>query len=332
MHRRDALPSSEEAPLALNERDGNPDTGYELVPYRMRRRVHHIQARKAWEDTDTWRAATVIDESDGVVILAVGDWETRDHVPDGPPAWVNERWKVMAFPSERGNVIPTGLDADGSIFERGNAGRLQFVGIETAGEPAPDEDLLWCTLRHFDDIDRLLIAPRADMRYITDLAEVMTTSATWGEVRKNASRDLYEEIMIRSGRGSLEEFVALAEEVAPLCGYEAELAKEYERRDHSLVPADDEPFDPEAVEGWIIGDWPPMIEAIMDRILPKDLADRHGHRIRTVINGDYLHIPAEHAGPVIKSLRESGFRCRRDRVPFIRDMFRFEEMPAVFRR
>lgn len=315
--------------MDITDPAARPDTGFELIRFELTPLQHYIQARKAVEDTDGWRAVTVIDEEDGVVTLAVGDWTTHEQLPPGQPMWITERRGVIAVPSERGNVFSTGYGREGTIFETADADKLHFATIKATERPAPEQDLLWTTLRGLDDIDRLLIAPRTDMRYILDVVDVMTTSTTWGDVKKKATRELYEEILVRSGRGSLDEYLAIAQDVAPVRGYEAELAKEYERRGYSSMPADHEPFDAEEVEGYIIGDWPQMVETIMERLIPRELAQRHGQLVHTVISGDYLHIPAEHAGPVVADLRDLGYRCFRDPAPFIRDMFRFEDLPPV---
>lgn len=306
----------------------HPDTGFEVTRFTLDPIAHYIQARKAVEDSEAWRAATVVDAGDDTVTLAVGDWTTHEHLPPGQPLWISERRSVIAVPSESGNVFSTGYGREGSIFEIADADRLHFGTIRRIEHPDPEHDLLWTTLRGIDDIDRLLIAPRTDMRYITDVVEVMTSCTTWGEVREAASRDLYEELLIRAGRGSLEEYLAIAEGVAPVRGYEAELAKDYATRDHSSTPNDDEPFSAEDIEGYMCLDWPPTVPSIMHRIIPTDIAHTHGRPYRTVINGDYLDIDAEQAGPVITELRARGYRCYRDRVPFIKDMFRMDDLPG----
>lgn len=107
-----------------------------------------IQARKAWEDNETWAAGTLLAFGDKVATIAFGDEKGPALVAGlrvGGPVWVTERWGVLAFADEDGNAIairPLDELRD-SIFTRIGHERLRFVAVRLVGdsEEKPKEGL-----------------------------------------------------------------------------------------------------------------------------------------------------------------------------------------------
>jgi hypothetical protein len=116
-----------------------------VARYEVTGNPHPIQARKAWEDNDTWMAGTLLGFEDGVATVAFGDGEAPAAVTGlriGGPVWVTERWGVLAFADEDGNAVAIRPveEMDDSIFTRIGHGRLRFVTIRLAGTPQEDPE------------------------------------------------------------------------------------------------------------------------------------------------------------------------------------------------
>lgn len=132
----------------------NSDSSPHRVSYHRGHTVHHIQARLAWEDHETWERVTVLrvhpplivveDEGGGVRHYeGVEAGHVGQAANDGnTTALVTERWGIIAFESEHGQVIrnPTAEHAEpGSIWAPSDADRLRFVSIvRVAGEEPTD--------------------------------------------------------------------------------------------------------------------------------------------------------------------------------------------------
>jgi hypothetical protein len=118
--------------------------------------VHHIQARLAWEDTETWEPATVIRVHPPLITIRDSGGEIRvyrsaeaGHVGqaanDGTRSvHITERWRILAVVSETGQVIAvpqTEPREPGSIFVLSGAEELRFVSIARVeeGDLEPDE-------------------------------------------------------------------------------------------------------------------------------------------------------------------------------------------------
>jgi hypothetical protein len=121
---------------AMNDRSLRR-TRPEVSRYRLGNNVHFIQARKAWEDTDTWRMMMLLDQDDDLVTVAE---PTATNI-DETPVWITERWRVLAVPSDPGNVFRINEAKEGSIFQLTNADTLRFYTItDLKDEPVGDPD------------------------------------------------------------------------------------------------------------------------------------------------------------------------------------------------
>ncbi len=117
----------------MSRRNGGRPEG--IVRFRRRGNPHFIQARKAWEDEDTWIAGVAISNSDGLVEVAF--LPDGADLPLGRPVWITERWGVLAFVHAEGNAIACKEDADmpRSVFALAGADRLMFKSVTRVEEP-----------------------------------------------------------------------------------------------------------------------------------------------------------------------------------------------------
>ena len=308
---------------AMNDRSLRR-TKPEVSRYRLGNNVHFIQARKAWEDTDTWLMMMLLDQDDDLVTVA----EPTAANIDETPVWITERWRVLAVPSDPGNVFRINEARDGSIFQLTAADTLRFYTItDLKDEPVGDPELVYATLVGLDGIERFLIAPRATMEDVARVVQVVTTSRTWGEVRENASAELYQELLNRAGYGTLEDYLVGVEEGTPIPGHAAAATEDYEDLGYDRPPDDDEPFHASMIDSYMCGDFPPMVEHIMESFLPRRIVRDYGRSYETSINGSFVEIDPAHADEVIAALEVRGHTCTEDSEIFIADMFRWEDVP-----
>lgn len=55
------------------------------------------------------------------------------------------------------------------------------------------------------------------------------------------------------------------------------------------------------------GDYPPWLQAEMDRVIPYDLLQRYGKSEQTFVSGDFWNIPKANIEPLVAELRALGF-------------------------
>ena len=106
--------------------------------------VHHIQARLAWEDTETWESATVTRVEGSIVTVRHSDGGERNYraahagyVAEAAneartSVFLTERWRILAFASEDGQI--RGIRAPeecepGSIWNLAQSPNLRFVSV-----------------------------------------------------------------------------------------------------------------------------------------------------------------------------------------------------------
>ncbi len=124
------------------------------VKYHRGQAVHHIQARLACEDHETWERVKVLRVDQPLIVVEDESGETRHYegaeagfigqaVNDGQTkAFVTERWGIIAVESEQGQVIrnPNAEHTEpGSIWVLSDADRLRFVSaVRVPGEDDSD--------------------------------------------------------------------------------------------------------------------------------------------------------------------------------------------------
>lgn len=300
--------------------------------YRPGRQVHWIQARKATEDHESWQEG-LVRQIDGPVITVV--LEGHDHPAHFESAgarllagsgidrvWVSERWSVLAYPDQDGNVIgiqPPGKNPE-SIFDRAGTQRLRYVSI-TRTEPV---EYVYATVTGIDGNDYFFVLPRPDAEDVADIMRIMNSCQTWGEVRRAASLERYKEILGVAGYGSLEEYVEHIFVGRPIPGALEAAAREWEEKNWERgLPADDDPFDPMEIDAYHSGDYPPTFEFLQNICLPEDLLREFGERYETSINGTFATIPPEKGPEVVVELEGRGHPCVEETDLFRRSMVRW---------
>lgn len=131
----------------------NSDSNRHPVSYHRGHTVHPIQARLAWEDSETWEWVTVLRVHPPLIVVEdeagiLRHYESieAEHVGqaanDGnATALITERWGIIAVQSEYGQVIrnPNAEHGEpGSIWTLLDADRLRFVSVArvTGEEPS----------------------------------------------------------------------------------------------------------------------------------------------------------------------------------------------------
>jgi hypothetical protein len=267
-----------------------------VAQYELTGNPHPIQARKAWEDNETWMAGTLLGIKDRVATVAyidggdVGgdstDREQENGLSIGGRVWVTERWGVLAFADEDGNAIAIrSLDELGdSIFGRIGAVRLRFVSAKLVAESpeAPREEVIefvYGNVTARDGVTRFGIVPRAVAEDTAQFVGVVNSCTSWGEVREMASEDHYSELLTRAGR------------------------------DEGDPPGDGDVFDPNGTESMRSVEYPMTPYAAHELFLPGDIQDRYGEWGERFLEGSVLWIPVKNGAAVVAELRRRGHTC-----------------------
>lgn len=198
---------------------------------------------------------------------------------------------------------------------------------ESDDQVDPEMDLVYTTLRGLDDVDRFEIAPKDVMEYAAQVINVATSCTTWGEVREMATSEIYQEFLDRAGYGGIDGYLNHVGEGKAIRGHEAMAMDKYFHMDFDSLPPDDAEFLIEDVDGYMVGDFPPMSGYAQTMCLPADVLDEYGERYETTLNGTFTDIPAHNAEAVLATLRSRGYRCEENRGLFVTEMFRFEDLP-----
>ncbi|MBY6350823.1 MULTISPECIES: hypothetical protein [Rhodococcoides] len=127
--------------------------------------------------------------------------------------------------------------------------------------------------------DALIFIPRARAE---QLASLRSDFATWGDAKRCLGPDAWAVVV--------EQFAA----------------------GESEVPADDEPYDLDAVPGHADGDWPAWPARDMLRDVPASVCEMFGRVEGSVHNGSYLHLNLVDEDKILEALRSHGWTCTRD--------------------
>ncbi|MBY6366544.1 hypothetical protein [Rhodococcoides corynebacterioides] len=132
----------------------------------------------------------------------------------------------------------------------------------------------------YGDVDGaliLILKERAEQ-----LSILRSDFATWGDAKRNLSPDTWAGVVERFDAGEAD------------------------------VPADDEPYDLDAVPGHADGDWPAWPARDMLRDVPTSVREKFGRVEDSVHNGSYLHLDAADEDEILEALRRHGWTCTRD--------------------
>ena len=77
-------------------------------------------------------------------------------------------------------------------------------------------------------------------------------------------------------------------------------------------PADDAPFAADEIPGFKDGDWPEWLHQEMLEWMPRDLITKFGTVEDSVLNGQFLSVPADAGEALARELERRGWSCLRD--------------------
>lgn len=128
------------------------------------------------------------------------------------------------------------------------------------------------------DNSSVVFALRYRAEYVAHIWKALNESKTWGELRRNLPTDEWED-----------HFQAHFDD------YEEE------------VPGDDEPFECDDAPGRMDGDYPAWLEQEQLDWFPRELIEKYGGDVsNSVLNGEYLELPAHKAQEIAEDLRAMG--------------------------
>lgn len=173
---------------------------------------------------------------------------------------------------------------------------------ETANEvPEPSKgEMVWTVTSVGGGDSTLVVFLRTTLDYWLERVSVLGCS-TWGELRKTASPEVFQEIL------DLYDFEAPEDDEADLDEEEASESGDETREAEPRPPADDDAFSCEEIPSFIACDWPPDVFALVEEDLPEEVLEAYAERYETVMNGSYAEIPADHCDAVLARLATLGF-------------------------
>jgi hypothetical protein len=123
-----------------------------------------------------------------------------------------------------------------------------------------------------------VFAERGRAEYVAHIYKALQDSKTWGELRRNLPDGEW-----------VDHFQVYFDD------HEEE------------IPADDELFDAEEAPGYAEGHYPAWVAQEQLYWFPKELIDKYGGDVDTsVLNGDFLELPADKAEQIADELRAMG--------------------------
>ena len=170
----------------------------------------------------------------------------------------------------------------------------------------PKESDMVCGTYH----DNFILIPRTEALRLASIHDAIysSTGSTWGEFREKLSPKDWQDVLTRL------EYQTLAE-------YRAE--EGFETDDEALdayrslplgerMPIDSDKFESDWLPGLTDGDWPewPAQEAL--RWVPRDIKQRFGKSVSSVINGPFLTLDPSRASEIVAAMEELGYACERD--------------------
>jgi hypothetical protein len=196
-----------------------------------------------------------------------------------PSDWVSRR--------RRGNRIEFRLLAHGRAIVTGEIpARVRGMGSWTpqergAGPPTLPGAIVIGTVEN-DGLEVVMI-PQQEAESLAQLHRALNRAATWGEFKRLAPREHYEDAVSRWMDSNDEE-----------------------------EPASDQPFDPHDIPGRDDGDWPAWPAQDMLAWVPEEVQARFGRSHASVLNGAWLSLTGEAIDEIVASMERLGYRCRRD--------------------
>ncbi len=139
-----------------------------------------------------------------------------------------------------------------------------------------------------DDADSVVFAERSRAERAAQTADAIERSTTWGEFKTSLPQGEWESYFLEHFGDSEED-----------------------------PPGDDEPLESEDVPGHEDGDYPEWLARAQLEWFPPELIEKHGGVVdASVLNGDFLELPADSAERVAEGLRALGHTVARTELDF----------------
>jgi hypothetical protein len=196
-----------------------------------------------------------------------------------PLAWVGRR--------RRGNRLEFHLLARGRAIVTGTVPAwVRGMGPWTpvprqVGPPSLPGAIVIGTVEN-DGLEVVMI-PQHEAMSLARLHHAMDRATTWGEFKRLAPPEHYEDAVRRWMDSNEEE-----------------------------EPAADQPFDAYDIPGRGDGDWPSWPAQDMLAWVPDEIQARFGRSQASVLNGSWLSLPGESIDEIAAAMKRLGYRCRRD--------------------
>jgi hypothetical protein len=162
--------------------------------------------------------------------------------------------------------------------------------------------------------DNLIFLPRPVAEQLRELNGALN-SATWGELRRDASVEIYAEVLGQAGYGDLEEFLSSLDVGKPVPGARTEVLRTYAEKQGDPLPQDDDAFDPDRdLSSYADGDFPPAPQLLMMEYLPNDVIEKFGNVYDTNFNGTFVDFDKDQQTEIVSALEKRGFSCSEDQT------------------
>ncbi|OZC49293.1 hypothetical protein CH289_17295 [Rhodococcus sp. RS1C4] len=115
-----------------------------------------------------------------------------------------------------------------------------------------------------------------------ELVLLHTGIATWGEAKVQLSPDRWEQITEKLADAEIE------------------------------VPEADQLFVLDDVPGHQDGDWPEWPAQLMLTLVPSSIAEKHGRKVDSTLNGQFLELDAGDEEKIVVEMNAAGFTCTRN--------------------
>jgi len=130
--------------------------------------------------------------------------------------------------------------------------------------------------------DMLVLLPKSTADYLVATLHAIHFSRTWGEFKKSAPAEAYQEVV--------------------------EILEENDEEE----PPPRNLFDSDDIFDFTDGDWPEWPAQLMLGYIPEEIRQAYGIIQVSTLNGPFLEINPTREKEVIKALEERGFTCLKD--------------------
>lgn len=156
--------------------------------------------------------------------------------------------------------------------------------------------------------DNFVLIPRSEALRLARVHYAIQSSATWGEFKANLPTEEWQDILSSLAYPTLAEY---REEE----GFETDEAALESYKSLPLgdrMPVDSDKFLSEWLPGFTDGDWPEWPAQQAQNWVPREIQQRFGSSVSSVLNGPFLTLDPSRANEIVAAMQELGYVCERD--------------------